>query len=251
MTDHDILTLLHDAATDVDVPPYPAADVLASGRVIRRRRSLRVATLAGTGVAAVVLSAVVLPPLVGAGPQPPSSAPEVATRPTEEPAAETTLPEPQPREPDRPITVAAADIPQTVASFLPDGELGGIVRDETHPLVETERERVVHFRWNGALTTVVIGPANTLASCEELAESGRCEVVNGLETLIWPGKASPGTRTHGVEVWQHGYVISLTSYDAPDGKNPEGSEDVASVLDGPAIGIDLLTEIASSQVWFD
>ncbi len=46
-------------------------------------------------------------------------------------------------------------------------------------------------------------------------------------------------------VWQHGYIANAVSYNAPDGK------DVAPVVDAPPIGLEKLTEIARSEVWFE
>ena len=46
-------------------------------------------------------------------------------------------------------------------------------------------------------------------------------------------------------VWQHGYIANAISYNAPEGK------DVAPVVDAPPISLEKLTEIASSEVWFE
>jgi hypothetical protein len=46
-------------------------------------------------------------------------------------------------------------------------------------------------------------------------------------------------------VWQHGYVVSAISYNAPHGK------DVPTILDAPPISTEQLTELASSEVWFE
>jgi hypothetical protein len=130
--------------------------------------------------------------------------------------------------------------------MLPPGELGPVLTEPPYPVVNEPENRVVHFRWNGALTTFVIEPASTLASCEEMAaDAGGCAVVGGLEVLSWPATTADQVTSQGVMVWQHGYVVSAISYNAPEGKM------VAPVLDAPPISMDQLTQIASSEVWFE
>ncbi len=87
-----------------------------------------------------------------------------------------------------------------------------------------------------------------MGSCAELAaatEGGSCNVVGGLEVLTWPATTADMVTAQGAMVWQHGYIANAISYNAPDGK------DVAPVVDAPPIGLEKLTEIASSEVWFE
>lgn len=168
---------------------------------------------------------------------------------------------PQPARPDRPLTVAAVNMPAEVAKMA-DGDLGAVLQDERHPVVDEKQRRIVHFRWNGTLTTLVVEPAHLRASCEEQAtptprtdrqgvQGAECLVVDGLDTLVWPADEVPTTLAHGVSVWNHGYIVSAVSYMAADGKNPDGSEDVEPLMAEPALSIEELTDIAQSDVWFE
>ena len=69
--------------------------------------------------------------------------------------------------------------------------------------------------------------------------------MDGLETLTWGPTTADQVTAQGVEVWQHGYVVSALSYNAPDGK------DVPPIVDAPPISLEQLTEIARSEVWFE
>jgi hypothetical protein len=129
--------------------------------------------------------------------------------------------------------------------MLRHGELEQILRDERFPLEDGRRSTVVHFLFDGAITTFVVEPADTLGSCGQLARAGtsqhlRCSVVDGLKTLVWSDEDGPDIPAHGVSVWQHGYVVSIDSY-----SNPRLG------MDQPPIGIDELVGLAGSQVWFD
>ncbi|WP_206056225.1 hypothetical protein, partial [Nocardioides sp.] len=174
-------------------------------------------------------------------------------------------PDPQPAQPDRALAVAARDIPATIGELLGSHDVTTVLRGADYPVIDEPHTRLAHFRYRGTLTTVWIQPADELASCQELAASpdtesdetappaprARCAVVNGLEVLTNGPQTGVTVKTNGATVWQHGYAVSLVSYNAAAGKNPDGSEDVPAVTDDPAIGIDRLTEIASSQVWFE
>ncbi len=163
------------------------------------------------------------------------------TKPVPEPAA----PEPDNR-PDAALGIAAVNIPGQFAAMLPAGELGAVLTDDPYPLVNTKDERIVHFLWDGTLTTFIIEPASGLGSCEEFAAQGDgvCQVVGGLETLTWGPTTADEVTSQGVEVWQHGYVVSALSYNAPDGK------DVAPVVDAPPVSLEQLTQLVRSEVWF-
>ncbi len=76
-----------------------------------------------------------------------------------------------------------------------------------------------------------------------------CSVVDGLEVLT--STQDFPVRTIGVTVWNHGYAVQLQSYNVATSKNPDGSEDVPPVMDAPAISVEDLIAIASSEVWFD
>ncbi|WP_240641141.1 hypothetical protein [Nocardioides ferulae] len=205
----------------------------------------------------MALGAAVLP---GLGEEPREGSQVAGEGPSSDPAPSAPA---QQRRPDRPLAVAASDMPAEVAGLVPDGEPGPVVRGPLHPLVDDEQNRIVHFRWDGTLTTLVIEPAFLRAGCAQQAApesdwpggkaptvaTATCEIVAGLEMLTWPA-SDPDARAHGVSVWNHGYIVSAVSYDAVDGKNPDGSEDVEPLLDEPALSLEELAEIVRSEVWF-
>ncbi len=272
MKDDEFSKLLDEStrnlAADVDVL---VAGASARGRTSLRRRRFGTAFATAGLTAAVVAGVAVAPQILGDDPKPADVAqvdPEGA-----EPgfAAGGSSPDVQPARPDRPITVAARDIPAMVAVELGGAaDLGAIVEDDAHPLVDKRRERLVHFRWKGTLTTVWVEPAQRRAGCEELGtadvegprltngegvagptrEPNDCRVVDGLEVLVSPAYDLP-VKAHGAEAWNHGYKISVTSYNVVDGKNPDGSEDVPPLMDQPAIDMDALIALVTSEVGFD
>jgi hypothetical protein len=258
-TDHHLETLFRDSSSHLspDVTGLVAGGI-ARGRARRRRQGVgaALATVAVFGVIGVAAS--VAPGLGEGGDSAPTAATASdAVKPAEKPDVT------QPREDiDAELAIAAEQIPGEIASMLatdlPDalGSLGPVLEDDTFPLVDTARQKTVHFLWDGTLTTFIIEPASTLGSCHEFAGQGDgvCEVVDGLEVLTWPNRTLEELRValesgevaaQGVMVWQHGYVVSAISYNAPEGK------DVPPVMDAPPISIEHLTEIARSEVWFE
>jgi hypothetical protein len=147
--------------------------------------------------------------------------------------------------------VAATDIPSAVQSLFPAGNLGTIVHDDQHVIVDSDTERMVSFMFDGALTEVIIQAAQAGKTCQELNDPApnrsHCVVSGGLETLIWP---PAGPRTSGVMVWQHGYRISAYVFAETAGASGNGSSGSASQ---PIPGLDTanLIRLASNQVWFD
>jgi hypothetical protein len=243
-TDHQLETLFRDSSANLspDVADLVAGGI-ARGRTRRRRQGVGAALAAAAVVGVIGVAASVAPGLIDDR----NSAPAFATapdpvKPKPEPAKPATA-----QAPDAHLTIAAKDIPAQIASMLPAGELGPIMTDDGFPLLNTARERIVHFQWNGTLTTFIIEPASGLGSCKEFAAQGDgvCEVVDGLETITWGPSFADEVTAQGVQVWQHGYAVSAVSYNAPDGK------DVPPVMDAPAINLEQLTELASSEVWFD
>lgn len=249
--------------TDLDPLVTTAA---ARGQASLRR--LRAAgAFAGAGLSVAVVGGVALLPDLGDdGPSTRDvavAAPGLGAQP--EPPATA---EPQPARPDRPLAGSAADLPRLVAEQLGDPDaLGGVVEDAVHPLVERPKERLVHFRWKGTLTTIGIEPAARRADCIALAtteeqplagagvdvparEDVECRIVDGVEVLVAP--APPGAvKVHGAQAWQHGWTVSVTSYNVPDGKNPDGTENVQPLMADPAIDMDSLVELVTSDIWFD
>jgi hypothetical protein len=250
-TDHQLETLFRDSSADLspDVVDLVAGGI-ARGRARRRRQGVGAALAAVAVVGVIGVAASVAPGLVDDRDSAPAfvAAPD-PVKPKERPDVTT------PRQDiDAELAVAATDIPAEVASVVSPGDLpqaleklGPILQDDTFPLVDTAREKIVHFRWEGTLTTFIIEPASGLGTCQEFAAQGdgACEVVNGLETLTWGPTTADQDTAQGVQVWQHGYAVSAISYNAPDGK------DVPPTMADPAISLDDLTALAASEVWFE
>ena len=159
------------------------------------------------------------------------------------PSASASPSAPTPRAPFT-IAVAARDVPATVAGMLGRGDLGQILEDDRYPLVDEPQDKVVHFVYDGTVTTVVIEPADTVAGCRAQAEGsgGRCESGDDVETLTW---RSQDGRSQGVSVWRHEYVVSLISYDdLHAAKGPDEG------LGTPPITLEELSGLARSEVWF-
>ncbi len=267
---HDLL----DRSTrrlDADVDRLVAVGV-ARGRTSLRRRRFGTAIAAVGVTAAVTVGVAVAPNWSDDDPAPTTVAqidPGFAAAPV--PADELL---PQPERPDRPITVPARLVPDQVADLLgTPGAATAPLERAPYILVDSKRERIVHFRWQGTLTTVTIDAAHSLASCEELAlgrveglqlvnpdggelptpptrEPNECRVVDGLQVLVIPAYDLPA-KAQGATAWNHGYAVSVTSYNVPDGKNPDGSEDVTPLMDHPAVSMDALIDLATSEIWFE
>lgn len=255
MNERDLTALLERATGDL-VPEVDrlVADGTARGRTRLRRR--RVGSALAVAAAVVVLTIGTSLLMSGDGGKP-RTEPDFAddTQSVETKTVE--LPRPQPKEPDRPTTVSAREAPTIIGTFLPPGPISEPLENADFPLVDTADERLVHFRYDGTLTTFSIARADSLATCREFANAEQaneslpqpvCSVADGLEVLT-STQDSP-VRTIGVTVWNHGYAISLQSYNVARSKNPDGSEDVPPVMDAPAISVDDLITIASSEVWF-
>ena len=245
-TDHHMETLFRDSTSDLspDVSSLVAGGI-ARGRS-RRRRQNAWAALASVAVVGVIGAAAAVAPGLGSDPEPGFASSDEAVTPA--------LGKPADAKPttgpalDVGLAVAAADIPVAIAEMLPPGELGPPLREHPFALVDRAHKKIVHFRWNGTLTTFIVEPESSMGSCAELAAAtpgGSCNVVGGLEVLTWPATNSNLATGHGAIVWQHGYIANAVSYNAPYGK------DVAPVVDAPPIGLEKLTEIARSEVWFE
>ncbi|WP_110208451.1 hypothetical protein [Nocardioides daejeonensis] len=270
MKDHELGSLMDRSTRDlpVDVEGLVAGGS-ARGRAALRRRRLGTALAAAGATAAVTVGIVAAPSLLAGGPVPreiveagPASAsagdPDATHGAVEQPAR-----------PDRPLRHAAAELPSIVMTALgAPVTSASVLEDAKHPLWDEAREKIVHFRWKGTLTTVMITPAHRSATCAELAapdalptldgkagaelptrDPQECRVVDGLQVLVSPAYDLP-VKAQGAQAWNHGYVVSVTSYNVPDGKNPDGSEDVPPVMDQPAIPMDRLIDLVTSEAWF-
>lgn len=263
MNDHDsgVTDLLRSATDDLDTPTSRiVAGSIARGRVSRRRH------LTGTTVAAAVVIGVIgagvtvvpdlfakdtpsgsveLRPAEG-GP----SAPEPSTPPEEEPGkdvGEVTVAEtPRPGAPD--LMVAAADIPAAVAELL-GRPVGEALRVHPYPVEDGQYVRIVHFRVDGMLASVIIEPVaiSDAADCRNVrVEGGDCAPLdNGRLASHWGPDTADQVTAHGVVVWSgDGYRVSVLSYNAAEGK------DVTPVRPEPALTRAEMEKVAGSSIWF-
>lgn len=242
MNEHEMVDLLERAGAglDPDVSRLVAGGA-ARGRA-RRRRRRGGAALGGLAAAAVVGTLLILPGGGDDGGTP------VATDPTPSAPVSTAPAEPTPSEPVTvPLTVAAADIPAIVADVL-GGEVSPALTEPPYPVVDQRRLKVAHFRYDGALTTAVIEPESSMAGCRaQVRENGggaTCTVEGDHEVLRWGPTTNDGVTAQGASVWTNGWIVSLLSYNAAEGK------DVAPLTPEPPIAIDRLVELAVSEVWF-
>jgi hypothetical protein len=241
MNDHEITALMERAGSGLrpEVAELVAAGA-ARGRTTRRRRRVgtALASVAVVGVVGAGLAATQLYP--GSGDTvvvDPAGAPSGKVAPTPTTAGRRGT---QPA-PDAALALDAQGIHDEIATTLP-GDSGPILTDDPFPVVETEHDRILHFRYEGTLTSFVIEPARGRASCAE--QSKACQVVDGTETLVWGPTTADQVTAQGVSVWRHGYIVSVLSYNAADGK------DVAPLMADPAISLETLTDIAMSDAWY-
>jgi hypothetical protein len=246
--DQHVSTLLRDATEDLspDVARLVAGGA-ARGRA-RRRRHRAGTTLAAVAVIGVIgAAASVLPDRSADG-----RGLGVATSPSAGPSDKASPAQPPAQAEDERITLSADEIHARLAALLAPGEVGPILREPPYGVGSTGDTRVLHFRYQGTLTSFIAEPAAGMASCQEAADPQNqpggsprtCSVVDGLQVLSWGPETGDGVTAQGVSVWQHGYQVSLVSYNAAEGK------DVSPVTDQPPLSIARLTEIASSQEWF-
>ncbi len=235
---------LRKAAADVEVLDFPEGEVLARSHSLRRRKRTTTAVRAGAGMTVIVAAGIFVPGWLGTFDRPVTPSAELGSQQPSGFASAGVVP--QPPTPDRPITVAAMDIPEAVQSIIP-GNLGTIVQDDKHSIVDSDSERIIYFMFDGGLTLVNIQPAPDVGkTCEEFndpsPDRSRCVASDGLETVIWPPSGPSGPRSAGVMVWQHGYEISAYVF-ADDGTSPTKA--------GEGLDTSGLIELASSEVWFE
>lgn len=247
--DQHVRTLLHDATEDLS----PDVGRLVAGGATRGRARQR-RHRAGTALAAVAVIGVIG---AAASVLPGDSAEGrglgVATSPSAGPSDKASPTQPPAQAEDERITLSADEIHARLAALLAPGEVGPILREPPYGVGSTGDTRVLHFRYQGTLTSFIAEPAAGRPGCEELAfstdhdlggASSTCSRSDMLQVLSWGPETGDGVTAQGVTVWNHGYQVSLLSYNAPDGKG------VAPVTDQPPISIATMTEIASSDEWF-
>lgn len=253
--------LLRDATDDLAVDADRIVrGGIARGRTIRRRRRVGTTVAAAAVVGVIGVAASVGPGLLG-GDATVHDGPGLAggTTATTSPLASppTTPPpfEPAPRQPDAAITIGAELIPTIIGEKVTgDGDVGEPLTDPPYGIVDEPERKIVHFLYDGALTTFTIERADTLATCAELVDpvnqpdgqpGGECVVVDGLETMTTGPDTADGVTSQGVTAWQHGWVVSALSYNAADGK------DAPVVAAVPPISPDDLLALTTADFWFD
>jgi hypothetical protein len=236
----------------------PVADLVASG--VTRGRALRRRRRVGTAVAAVAvfgvigIMAAVVPSLID---QDASSGPDnVAAQPSTPPPSVTREPEDEvgivfdkPRAGAPELAVAAADIPAAVAGIVGREGLGATRTDALYPLENERFQKVVHFYWEGTVTSLIIEPVGVAdpTDCGNFAPEGSActTLANGKLATYFESTADQVT-ARGVTVWSGtGYRISVISYNAPGGK------DVAPTMAQPPLTKSELEAIASSDAWYE
>ena len=226
---------------------WPRRD--AEARTDRGRRrawggtALAVAAVIGVAVAAGSARAA----LADDGPQRvPEPAPAVGVAVADQPTAapSPTAARVDPYDMDALVTVSAEQVPAEVGRLVPRVEVGPVRRDLG--VRDLRQDKVVHFLLDGTLTTVVVERADSIAGCREQARGGpgACELRDGHDLLRWGPTQADGVTARGASYWNHGFVVSVLSYDAPDGK------DVAPVAPAPTLTAAELERVATSEVWF-
>ena len=163
-TDHHVETLFRESTDDLapDVSSLVAGGI-ARGRS-RRRGQNSWAALATLGVVGIIGASAAVAPGLMSDPEP---APGFATS---DDAVTPALGKPADAKPttgpasDVGLAIAATDIPAAIAQMLPPGDLGPPALGDDYGVVDRAHTKIVHFRWNGTLTTFILEPASTMGS---------------------------------------------------------------------------------------
>lgn len=263
--------ILEDAASrlSMDVDALVAGG-LARGRRMRRRRQAAAGLGAVAGVAVLAVGGVALghsfgshPVAVPADTAPPSAT--ASTAPTQggpmAPIPPSALQSPTlyTGDTDAPLTKDADQIHAALAGMLPAGTVGPILTQAPYPKVSQGTDRIEHFTYDGALVSFIIYAAKGLETCESMAKNadpsagyGTCQTV-GDSTVLTEHSSSFG-QLNSVMVWHHGYEISVLSYNAgpTDKANPAmDGKKMAVVSAKPPLSLDTLTQVATSDAWFN
>ncbi len=145
------------------------------------------------------------------------------------------------------VVVSAEDIPATVEDLLAEGTLGEIRRDASYGVVDERQKKIVHFMWDGTLTTFIIERADSLAGCRAQARSNdavECVTEDGVDLLRYGPAEGDGVSAQSVTAWVHGYAVTAMSYNAAEGK------DAPVVTAEPPISMDSLARLVTDEVWF-
>lgn len=235
---------------DADVDRLVAGG-LARGRARRRRH------LAGTAVAAVAtfgvlgVGAAVLPGpggdtpgdirvATGVGTPTPTATPTPSAAPTPTPATSHLSGVGEP-------TVMAADIPRRVSELVPGHRVEGPLTDPPYGVVNGDDKKVVHFRVDGMLTSVVITRASASLAYDCTDESAVACRTLGDGTVVQvapPTTADQVTMQEVVAIGQT-WMVSVLSYNAAEGKG------VPPLSAEPALSEDELVAVATTGAWFE
>lgn len=229
---------------------HPDVDRLVAG-ALDRGRARRRRHLAGTAVAVVATFGV-----LGAGA---AAVPQlgrdtagdlpVATgggTPTSTPSPTPAPPTSHLSEPGQP-TVAAADIPRRVDELVHGHQVGGPLTHHPYQLVDAGSEKIVHFRVDGMLTTVVITRASA-SLAHDCADESTVEcrtLADGAVVQVAEPTTHDQVTMRSVLAIGETWMVDVMSYNATDGK------DVAPVQPEPALAEEELVALASSDAWFE
>lgn len=250
MTDHDpgVTQLLRRATDDLqpDTDRLVAGGV-ARGRTLRRRRQVGTALASAAVVAIVGAGAASVPLLSGneAGSQlataPSTSPPTATSTPTTTPTPSTTSPPPEARR----LAVPADEIPGVVANLAPGHKVGAALTEPPYGLANKVDERVVHFRIDGMLASVVITRASQSLAYDCTDENVECHTLDDGTVVQLPAPSTAdGVTMRGALAIGERWMVDVMSYNAADGK------DAQPVQPEPALTEDELVTIATSNVWF-
>lgn len=254
-TEHQQASLLLRHATSDLTPDVDrlVAHAITRGRRQRRRRRVGTSFAAVAVIGVIGLAASVGPGLLrddatsssGVGFADDTTSPDPA--PTTPEATESDAGEPPYVPIDALVTVSAEDMPSVAAALLPEGVLGPTLKGPPFGITDLPQEKIVHFLWDGTLTTLIIERADSLVSCDAQAAEAtdsECVTEGGVQLLRTGPTTADQVTAQGVSAWVHGFIVTAMSYNAADGK------DVAPVTDVPPISMADLTMLATSDVWF-
>ena len=238
--------LLHSTSTDeLDVTAL-VDEGTRRGRSSLRRRRIGASLSAAAVVAVVAVGGTALAQLQqGAAPATPFA--PGSSSPTAGPKDEKSVDASPAVEVTARLAVPGADVPATIGEIVGDQtSAGAILEHDPYPFVDDEQTTIVHFFWQGTLTTFIVEPAP--ATCAQWApqNEGACTTTPaGGELLTMPDTTADQVTARSTSYWPgNGYVVSVLSYNAAEGK------DVAPTMAEPPLSMDQLTAIATSTVWF-
>jgi hypothetical protein len=233
---------------------HPDVDRLVAGGLdrgrTRRRRHLAGTALAVLATVGVVgAGAVAVPALApDAGGDVPAATAQTSSTPSPSPTSSPT-PTPATSHLSRPSppTVSAADVPRRVGELAPGHQVSEPLSQAPYPLVDEASEKIVHFRVDGMLTSVIISRASASLAYDCADESVvECRTLTDgtVVQVARPTTADQVTMSSVLAIGKT-WMVDVLSYNAADGK------DVAPIRPEPALSEAELTAVATSDVWFE